>query len=80
MYVQDIISSVIVTILLWILLLYVIVQVKALANSALIAAVICFSGIGVGVAATAAAFAVLIHLKKNKLKIYNEELKALNGE
>lgn len=79
LYLKDILSNVLAMAVLWNLLIYVMKKVNELAPNLFIKSMVCVAGIGVGIAASAASFAVIVHLKKNKFKLYNEELETLSG-
>lgn len=76
MYHQDYAAIVFITIVLWSTLIFVITKVIKIAPNYSTYIAIISMGIGVGTFATASCIAVLIHLKKNKEKLYLEELTA----
>jgi hypothetical protein len=73
-YIQDCIVTFASAAILWLIQIYVVITVAGIVPDPTAKAVIIFVGIAATVIATTAAAAVVIHLKKNKAKIYTEEL------
>ena len=73
-YLQDCIVTFTCVAILWIIQIYVVIVVAGIVPDPAVKAVISFAGIAAAVIATTSSVAVVIHLKKNKLKIYTEEL------
>jgi cell division protein FtsW (lipid II flippase) len=76
MYHQDDATVICVLIALWAVLIYAIIQIATIAPDHMTAVVIAAIGIAAGSFATASCIAVLVHLKKNKNKLYSEEINA----
>jgi FtsH-binding integral membrane protein len=76
MYYQDITTVICILTALWAVLIYAITQVITIAPDHTTAMVIAAIGIVTGSFATASCIAVLVHLKKNKNKLYSEEINA----
>lgn len=58
----------------WVVLGFVLLNVTSLAVSDLIRNVALIAGVVAGIFVTSALVAVLVHLKKNRIALYNEEL------
>lgn len=76
---QDNATVVFILVVLWAVLVYVISQVMGIAPDRGTSLVIAGIGVIAGSFATAACIAVLVHLKKNKIKLYTEEINAMEG-
>lgn len=74
MYRQDTGLVVICIIFVWLVLGFVLINVSSLAANELIRDVTLGAGTMVGIFVTSALIAVLVHLKKNRVAIYSEEL------
>ena len=72
-YIQDCIVTLASAAILWLIQIYVVITVAGIVPDPAAKAVIIFVGIAAAVIATTSAAAVVIHLKKNKAKIYTEE-------
>lgn len=73
-YLQDCIVTFTCVAVLWLIQIYVVIAIAGIVPDPAAKAVISFAGIAAAVIATTSAAAVVIHLKKNKTKIYKEEL------
>lgn len=73
MYVQDNTVIWVFTGILWILLIYVISKVDDIAPNSIARIVVIVAGITVCSFVTASSMAVLSHLKKNKIQLYEED-------
>jgi len=73
-YLQDCIVTLICVAILWLIQIYVVIVVAGIVPDPAVKAVTSFAGIAAAVIATTSSVAVVIHLKKNKTKIYTEEL------
>ena len=62
------------TAILWLIQIYMVIVVAGIVTDPAAKAVFSFAGIAAAVIATTSSVAVVIHLKKNKTKIYTEEL------
>lgn len=74
MYRQDTGLVVICIIFVWLVLGFVLINVSSLAANELIRDVTLGAGTMVGIFVTSSLIAVLVHLKKNRVAIYSEEL------
>ena len=74
MYQQDTGLVVIFIIFVWLVLGFVLISVSGLAPNDLIRNVTLVAGSMAGIFATSSLVAVLVHLKKNRVGIYSEEL------
>ena len=74
-YLQDCFVTFTCVAILWLIQIYVVITVAGIVPDPAVKAVISFAGIAAAVIATTSSAAVVIHLKKNKTKIYKEELK-----
>jgi len=77
MYMQDTGLIVIVIIFVWLVLGLVLISMSSLAPNVLIWDVILGIGSIAGIFVTSSLIAVLVHLKKNRVAIYYEELRNL---
>lgn len=77
MYRQDTGLVFIFIILIWLVLGFVLINVSSLAPSDLIRNVALASGTIAGIFVTSSLIAVLVHLKKNRIGLYTEELQQL---
>jgi len=73
-YLQDCIVVFVFTAILWILQIYMVSTVAGTTQDSIAKTVIILAGIIAVAFVTAAAAAVLVHLKKNQTKIYTEEI------
>ena len=73
-YLQDCIVTFTCVVVLWLIQIYVVSVVAGIVQDPAVKAVISFAGIAAAVIATTAAAAVIFHLKKNKTKIYTNDL------
>ena len=74
MFRQDKATVVFILIALWAVLIYVISQVMGIVPDRGTGILIAGIGIAAGSFATASCIAVLVHLKKNKTRLYTEEI------
>jgi len=74
MYQQDTALVVIFIILVWLVLGFVLISISSLAPNDLVRDVTLGAGSLAGIFVTSALIAVLVHLKKNRVGIYNDEL------
>lgn len=74
MYRQDTGLVIVFIIFVWMILGYVLMSVSSLAPNDLIRNVTLVAGMMAGIFVTISLFAVLVHLKKNRVGIYREEL------
>lgn len=72
-YIQDCIVTIASAAFLWLIQMYVVIAIAGTVSDPAVKAVISFVGIAAAVIATTSAAAVIIHLKKNKARIYAEE-------
>jgi NADH:ubiquinone oxidoreductase subunit K len=77
MYNQDNATVICMLIALWAVMIYVITQVTSISPDHSTGIAIAAIGIAAGSFATASCIAVLVHLKKNKTKLYLEEINAV---
>jgi len=80
MYHQDNATVICMLIALWAVMIYTITQVVRIAPDHATCIVITVIGIVAGLFATASCIAVLAHLKKNKIKLYTEEINSSSLE
>ena len=73
-YLQDCFVTFTCAAILWMVQIYVVIVVAGIVPDPAVKAVISFAGIAAAVIATTSSVAVVVHLKKNKTKIYMEEL------
>lgn len=73
-YFQDCMVVFVFTAILWILQLYMISVVAGIAQDQVAKMVIILAGIVAAAFVTASSAAVLVHLKKNRTKVYTEEI------
>ena len=72
-YIQDCVVTIASAAILWLIQIYVVITIAGVVSDPATKAVISIVGIAAAVIATTSAAAVIIHLKKNKMKIYTEE-------
>ncbi|HWR44534.1 hypothetical protein [Sporomusa sp.] len=75
MYRNDTGLVVIFIIFVWLILGYVLVSVSSLAPNDLIRNVMLAAGVMAGIFMTTSLIAVLVHLKKNRVSVYRDELR-----
>ena len=73
-YLQDCLVVLAFTAMLWILQIYMITTVSRITLDSVVKTVIIIAGIVAAAFAAASSTAVLVHLKKNKTRIYTEEI------
>lgn len=74
MYTLDCFGIIIFTIVLWIILTVIMLNISEILENPTIRIIIYTIGIFLGSIATASCTAVIIHLKKNQKKLYNDEI------
>lgn len=79
-YLQDCIVTLAGVAILWLIQIYVVIVIAGIVPNPVAKAAITFAGITAAVIATTSAAAVIVHLKKNKAKIYTEELKVAENQ
>jgi len=80
MYRQDTVLVVIFIIFVWLVLGFVLISIIGLARNNLMRDVILVAGLMAGIFVTSALFAVIVHLKKNRVSIYSEELSQIKKQ
>jgi 4-hydroxy-L-threonine phosphate dehydrogenase PdxA len=78
MYHQDNVIVICMLVALWAVLIFTITQVVRISPDHATGIMIAAIGIVTGSFATASCIAVLVHLKKNKNKLYSEEINGVN--
>lgn len=79
MFYQDNATVLFILIALWTVLIYTFTHIRGIVPNAETGYLIEGIGIGTGSFATASCIAVLVHLKKNQMKLYEEELRCYVG-
>lgn len=76
---QDIAAILFMLAALWIVLIYAMTQIMQITTDPATGIAISMIGVVAGSFATASLMAVLVHLRKNKNKLYSEEINSLEG-
>ncbi len=76
---QDIAAILFMLAALWTVLIYAMTQIIKIAPDPANGIAISMIGVVAGLFATASMIAVLVHLRKNKNKLYSEEINSLEG-